>query len=68
MICNVGGTDRVVRFLVGIVLASGTLFFVPYGVTKVSLLIVAALSFASAWFGFCFINKFLGVNTAKAES
>jgi len=67
MICNVGGTDRVVRILVGVVLTGAALYFIPNAATKVSLLTVAALSFASAWFGFCFINRFFGINTAKPK-
>jgi len=68
MVCNVGGVDRVVRILVGIVLTGGSLFFLPFGVTKVTLLVVAALSLASAWFGFCFINRYLGINTAAPKT
>ena len=68
MTCNVGGVDRVVRVLVGIVLTGLSLYFFPMGVTKISLLIVAILSFASAWYGFCFINRYFGINTAPRET
>ncbi len=67
MMCNVGGVDRVVRILVGVVLTGGAIFLIPNGATKISLLVVAALSFASAWFGFCFINKMMNFNTAKPQ-
>jgi hypothetical protein len=68
MVCNVGGVDRVVRVLVGIVLAGVALYFFPLGITKVVLLTVAASSLATAWFGFCFINKFFGINTAHHQN
>ena len=69
MVCNVGGVDRVVRVLVGIVLAGVAVYFFPLGVTitKVVLLTIAASSLATAWFGFCFINKFFGINTAHRQ-
>jgi Protein of unknown function (DUF2892) len=67
MICNVGGVDRIVRVLVGILLTAGAFFLFPTGVEKAGALTVAALLFASAWFGICFINRLLGVNTARQK-
>ena len=68
MICNVGGVDRIVRVLVGIVLTAGAIVLNPSLTTKVSLLVVATASLATAWFGFCFINKMLGINTAHPSA
>jgi len=65
MTCNVGGVDRAVRVLVGVILTPVAMFLFPGMVSKVALLTLALLSFVSAWYGFCFINKFLGINTAK---
>ncbi|MFA5975713.1 MAG: DUF2892 domain-containing protein [Elusimicrobiota bacterium] len=65
MDCNVGGIDRVVRVLVGIILTALGLFFLSSPISRVSALVVAALCLVTAWFGFCYINKLLGVNTAK---
>ncbi len=62
---NVGGIDRVVRLLVGIVLAGIAVYFVPNETTKSTLLAIATLSQASAWFGFSFLNKIFGISTVR---
>jgi hypothetical protein len=41
-------------------------FVLPSPVTKVTALALAAALFASAWFGFCFINRLLGISTARS--
>jgi hypothetical protein len=50
------------------VLTGVALLYFPSPATKAGVLVLAGLLFASAWFGFCFINKMLGVNTARRES
>ena len=67
MTCNVGGVDRTVRILVGIVFTGAAFYAFPSAVTAGSFLVIAGLSFASAWYGFCFVNKFFGINTAKSK-
>ncbi len=68
MTCNVGGVDRIARVLAGIVFTLSALFFLPTPTTRVGALIVGILLFASAWYGFCFINRLLGVNTAVRKT
>ena len=65
MVCNVGGVDRVVRVLVGVIMATSSIMIAHSEATRLSLLAVSGLSLASSWFGICFINKLLGINTAK---
>jgi hypothetical protein len=65
MVCNVGGIDRIVRVLVGALLTVGAFMVFPGVMYKTIALVTAASLFATAWFGFCFINKMLGVNTAR---
>jgi hypothetical protein len=68
MECNVGGVDRVVRILVGVLLTGLAIFFFPSAITKTVLLVIAASALGTAWFGFCFINKMLGINTANPKT
>ena len=68
MVCNVGGIDRIVRILIGIILTASALFFVRSHAIRISLFAVALGSFASAWFGICFINRLLGINTAHPKT
>jgi hypothetical protein len=61
--CNVGGIDRKVRFVAGIVLA-GIAVFVTLPLTiKILIGILSVLSLASASFRVCYLNKWLGINT-----
>ncbi len=64
MICNVGKIDRLVRGLLAVVLIATALYFVPTMVPKTLLLTVAVLLLLSAWFGVCFIYRFLGLNSS----
>ena len=63
--CNVGSTDRWVRFMFGIVIIGGTLYFVNTRLPKTLLLAVAMFFISTAGFGVCHIYKLLGINTAK---
>jgi hypothetical protein len=65
MMCNVGKIDRVVRFLVGVVLIAFGLLFVPSVVPKILLFAAALLSWASAWFGVCYLYRLLRITTSK---
>jgi hypothetical protein len=66
MVCNVGKIDRIVRALTSIVLIGAALYFIPTTIPKVLLLAAAVSLLMSAWYGVCFVYKFLGVNTAPS--
>ena len=65
--CNVGSTDRWVRFMLGIVIIGGTLYFVNTLLPKTLLLAVAMFFISTAGFGVCHIYKMLGISTAKSD-
>jgi hypothetical protein len=67
MVCNVSTVDRVVRFLAGVVLIAFALLFIPTMLPKVIILTAAALLWASAMFGVCYVYKLLGFSTAKQK-
>ena len=68
MICNVGKIDRIVRALTSIVLIGGALYFISTPIPKILVLTVAVSLLMSAWYGVCFVYKFLGISTAKQPS
>lgn len=61
---NVGGADRVIRFIVGIALIS-MLFLVDGGVKWIGLLGFVMLF--TAFVGFCPLYKPFGINTCKRK-
>ena len=65
--CNVGSTDRWVRFMLGIVIIGGALYFVNTRLPKTLLLVLAMFLISSAAFGICHIYKMLGISTAKLD-
>ncbi len=60
---NVGGTDRVIRFIAGIVLLALGIFVLSPVAWKVIFIIVGAILFLTALGRFCPINLALGINT-----
>ena len=61
MECNVGATEKIIRFILGFVflylgLKFNALFYV-----------IAIILFATAAIGFCPLNKILGLNTCKQK-
>ena len=68
MICNVGKLDRIVRALLSIVMIGGALYFIPTPIPKILILAVAVSLLMSAWYGVCFVYRFLGISTAKPSS
>jgi len=62
---NVGGVDRNVRIVAGIVLLVGGVF-APVGVGwKIGMFAVSLVAFATAFTGFCPLWSVLGINTYK---
>lgn len=66
MECNVGGMDRTIRVILGIVLiAVGVLYL--SGLTAIIAYIIAAIALITAAIAYCPLNKLLGVNTCKLK-
>lgn len=64
---NVGGIDRTLRIIVGIVLLLVGLA-APLEMTwRIVALVVAAIALVTAFVRFCPINAMLGINTCKIE-
>jgi hypothetical protein len=64
---NVGGIDRTLRIIVGIVLLLVGLA-APLEMTwRIVALAVAAIALVTAFVRFCPINAMLGINTCKIE-
>lgn len=62
MMCNVGGTDRTVRIIVGVALLL-TLFAVHNPVAQVVIGAVALIALGTALIGFCPLNRLVGIST-----
>ncbi len=65
MKCNVGGIDRTVRIVLGIVLLVAGLTAPISTVWQIVALVVAAIAFITAFVRFCPINWMLGIDTSK---
>ncbi len=64
---NVGGIDRTLRIVVGIVLLLVGLL-APLEMTwRIVALVVAAIALVTAFVRFCPINAMLGINTCEIE-
>lgn len=64
---NVGGIDRTLRIIVGIVLLLVGLL-APLEMTwRIVALVVAAIALVTAFVRFCPINAMLGINTCEIE-
>jgi hypothetical protein len=62
MMCNVGGTDRTVRIIVGVALLLA-IFAVHNPVAQVVMGAVALTALGTAFIGFCPLNRLVGINT-----
>ena len=65
--CNIGTTDRWVRFMSGIVIIGGALYFVDTRLPKTLLLLAAMFLISTAGIGICHIYKLLGISTVKPQ-
>jgi len=61
MECNVGTTEKIIRFILGFVFLWLGLEF------NAIFYIIAIILFATAAIGFCPLNKILGLNTCKKQ-
>lgn len=64
---NVGKSDKIVRFIIAIVLA--TLYFtnILTGTLGIIALVLAVVSVATAFMNFCGLYKLVGINTCKMK-
>lgn len=62
---NVGGADKTIRIVVGVVMIALAMFADMATGWRVVAWIVAAISFVTAVVGFCPLNKRLGINTCR---
>jgi hypothetical protein len=63
MKCNVGGTDRIVRLLLAVVLVAIALLVPLEPWLRTTLYVVAAIALVTALVRFCPINRLIGLNT-----
>ena len=64
---NVGGIDKTVRIILGIVLLVAGIFVKGGGLGQWALFLLAAIAFVTAFVGFCPLNKLLGINTCQSS-
>lgn len=68
MKCNVGGMDRTVRFMLGIVLLLVGLA-APIEMTwRIVALVIAAIALVTATVPFCPVNAIFGINSCEGKS
>lgn len=64
--CNVGGTDKAIRLVLGGVLVVLPLF-VSLSATGIAVaLVLAAIALATAFVGYCPVNQLVGLDTCGA--
>lgn len=62
---NVGGADKTIRIVVGVVMIALAMFADMTTGWRIVAWVVAAVSFLTAVSGFCPLNKLLGINTCR---
>lgn len=65
---NVGGVDRAVRLIVGVVLAAVAYFGIVSGVYATIAYIFAVIAFVTGLIKFCPAYTIVGINTRKAKN
>ena len=65
MKCNVGGIDKLIRLGVGIAGLGISLLAPISSVWKMTAFVVALIALVTASFGFCPLNKLLGINSCN---
>lgn len=64
--CNVGGADKVIRIILGIVLASLPLFVSLSGLWTAVALVLAVIALGTGFVGYCPLNQLFGLDTCGA--
>ncbi|WP_303905353.1 YgaP family membrane protein [Thiohalomonas denitrificans] len=67
MKCNVGGADRTIRIVLGIVLLAIGLFYPLSTLWQTLALIVGAIGVVTGLVRFCPANALLGINTCQQQ-
>ena len=65
---NVGGLDRILRLVLGIVLIALAYFGILSGTGAIVAYIVAAIALVTGLIRFCPVNALIGINTCKVKS
>lgn len=64
---NLGVIDRVIRFIIGLVLLYIGYYFGISTIVGIVLIILGAISFIESLVGFCLIYKIFGISTMKPK-
>lgn len=65
---NVGGVDRTIRMIVGVVLAAIAYFGILPGVYAIVAYIIAAVAFVTGLVKFCPAYAIVGISSCKAKN
>ena len=65
---NLGGLDRAVRMIVGVVLAAVAYFGILSGTGAIIAYVVAAIAFVTGLVKFCPAYAIFGINSCKVKS
>ena len=68
MKCNVGGADRNVRIVAGIILVAIGLFSPLSTLWQTLFLVLGAIALITGLIRFCPLNSLLGLDTCKSEN
>lgn len=64
---NVGGYDRIGRFVLGVVLLLVGMAAPISGALQVAVFVIAAIALVTAVVQYCPVNQLFGINTCKLE-
>lgn len=67
MQCNVGGSERTIRFVVGAAALVAALFIETSGGLRVAMFVVAAIGFLTATVRFCPLNAVVARNSCRTS-
>ena len=62
---NVGGYDRIVRLVVGVILIALAFFEIVTGTAAIIAYVLAAIALVTGLVMFCPLNALFGINTCK---
>jgi hypothetical protein len=65
MTCNVGGADRMVRFVLGTAFVLAALLVPMAPIWTIALYVLAAIAWGTALLRFCPLNRLLGIDSCR---